>query len=42
MSGTGKSTLSNELDKRINIPVLHKDDIYDTVAWICYRTWVKK
>ena len=31
-AGTGKSTLSNELAKRINVPVLHKDDIYDTVA----------
>lgn len=31
-AGTGKSTLSNELAKRLNIPVLHKDDIYDSVA----------
>lgn len=31
-AGTGKSTLSNELAKRLNVPVLHKDDIYDSVA----------
>ncbi|TLS52414.1 ATP-binding protein [Paenibacillus antri] len=32
MSGTGKTTLSNILGKRIHVPVLHKDDIYDAVA----------
>ncbi|MGG1556045.1 AAA family ATPase [Paenibacillus ferrarius] len=31
-AGTGKSTLSNELAKRLAYPVLHKDDIYDTIA----------
>lgn len=31
-SGTGKTTLSNELGRRLNLPVLHKDDIYDSVA----------
>ncbi|MFD0697649.1 AAA family ATPase [Paenibacillus sp. GCM10027628] len=31
-AGTGKSTISNELAKRLNVPVLHKDDIYDSVA----------
>ncbi|MDR6552621.1 AAA family ATPase [Paenibacillus qinlingensis] len=31
-AGTGKSTFSNDLAKRINVPVLHKDDIYDSVA----------
>lgn len=31
-AGTGKTTLSNELAKRLQLPVLHKDDIYDSVA----------
>lgn len=31
-SGTGKSTLSNELSKRLKLVVLHKDDIYDASA----------
>ncbi|MFB9324549.1 AAA family ATPase [Paenibacillus aurantiacus] len=31
-AGTGKSTLSMELAKRMNVVVLHKDDIYDSVA----------
>ncbi|MDD9271896.1 AAA family ATPase [Paenibacillus sp. GCM10023248] len=31
-AGTGKTTISNELAKRVKIPVLHKDDIYDSVA----------
>jgi adenylate kinase family enzyme len=32
MAGTGKSTLSKALAKRLQLPVLHKDDIYDSVA----------
>ncbi|MGZ9583712.1 AAA family ATPase [Paenibacillus marinisediminis] len=31
-SGTGKTTLSKELGKRLQLPILHKDDIYDSVA----------
>ncbi|MCY9659850.1 AAA family ATPase [Paenibacillus chondroitinus] len=31
-AGTGKTTLSNELGKRLKTAVLHKDDIYDAVA----------
>ncbi|WP_249861893.1 AAA family ATPase [Paenibacillus konkukensis] len=32
--GTGKSTLANELAMRLHVPVpvLHKDDIYDSVV----------
>ncbi|NQX61205.1 AAA family ATPase [Paenibacillus qinlingensis] len=32
MAGTGKSTLSKALAKKLQVPVLHKDDIYDSVA----------
>ena len=31
-AGTGKTTLANALGKKLNILVLHKDDIYDTVS----------
>ncbi|MGM0880710.1 MAG: AAA family ATPase [Bacillota bacterium] len=31
-SGTGRSTLANELSKRLKLVVLHKDDIYDASA----------
>lgn len=31
-AGTGKTTLSKEIGKKLNIMVLHKDDIYDTVS----------
>lgn len=31
-AGAGKTTISNALGKRLNIAVIHKDDIYDTVA----------
>jgi adenylate kinase family enzyme len=32
MAGTGKSTLSKALAIRLQLPVLHKDDLYDSVA----------
>lgn len=31
-SATGKTTLSNELGRRLRLPVLHKDDLYDSIA----------
>ncbi|MCR2805281.1 ATP-binding protein [Paenibacillus soyae] len=31
-SGTGKTALSTELSKRLGLPVLRKDDLYDSVA----------
>ncbi|WP_309119313.1 AAA family ATPase [Paenibacillus sp.] len=31
-SGTGKTTLSSELGRKLNLPVLRKDDIYDSIA----------
>ncbi|UUZ84196.1 ATP-binding protein [Paenibacillus sp. P26] len=31
-AGTGKTTLSKELGRRLRLPVLHKDDIYDAAA----------
>ncbi|MBD3920411.1 AAA family ATPase [Paenibacillus sp. PR3] len=31
-SATGKTTLSNELGRRLQLPVLHKDDLYDSIA----------
>ena len=31
-AGTGKSTLANALGRKLNVTILHKDDIYDTVA----------
>lgn len=32
MSATGKTTLTNILSKKLNIPVLRKDDIFDTLS----------
>jgi predicted kinase len=29
---TGKTTMSNELGKALQVPVIHKDDIYDSIA----------
>lgn len=31
-AGTGKTTLSNALGKQMNLAVIHKDDIYDSIA----------
>lgn len=31
-AGTGKTTLSNALARRLRVPVLHKDDLYDSAA----------
>ena len=31
-SATGKTTLTNMLSERINVPVLRKDDIFDRLA----------
>ena len=31
-SATGKTTLTNILSQRINVPVLHKDDIFDALS----------
>ncbi|CAH1217093.1 hypothetical protein PAECIP111891_04550 [Paenibacillus allorhizoplanae] len=41
MAGTGKSTLSRALAKKLQLPVLHKDDIYDSIA-VCGGTRDKK
>lgn len=31
-SATGKTTLTNILSQRLNIPILRKDDIFDTLS----------
>lgn len=31
-AGVGKTTISNELGKKLNMPVIRKDDIYDSIA----------
>ena len=31
-AGVGKTTLSNEISRMLNIPVIRKDDIYDSIA----------
>jgi predicted kinase len=31
-AGTGKTRISNEIGKRLKLPILRKDDIYDTVS----------
>lgn len=30
-AGVGKTFISNELAKRVNVPIIRKDDIFDTV-----------
>lgn len=31
-AGVGKTTISNEVGKQLNIPIIRKDDIYDSIA----------
>ncbi|MFT9496526.1 AAA family ATPase [Anaerosolibacter sp.] len=31
-AGVGKTTISNEAGKKLNIPIIRKDDIYDSIA----------
>ena len=31
-AGVGKTTLSNKVSRRLNIPIIRKDDIYDSIA----------
>lgn len=34
-SATGKTTISNYLSRKLGIPVLRKDDIYDAASVCC-------
>lgn len=31
-AGVGKTAISNEISRMLNIPVIRKDDIYDSIA----------
>lgn len=31
-AGVGKTTISNEVGKKLNMPIIRKDDIYDSIA----------
>lgn len=31
-AGVGKTTISNEVGRKLNIPIIRKDDIYDSIA----------